>query len=236
VWVNNCLGRGNYRWFLALLFTTGIVLAYGAYLAHIVVSPRVERNYYRYEHWYRYKGSSDPPDWGAYFGMKLHYFLIYTGIYLEQGGLRTAGVGLLALLTWPLPFGLLAYHVYLIWAGMTTNESSKWADWRDDMADGAVFLGRRREETLKDERSAPGAQMPSATPNSIVEEEEPPTSWPLQSRHILIRTMDGQPPQSLPSRIRSVADEDSFERVWNLSAVENVYDLGFWDNFLEAMK
>jgi palmitoyltransferase len=168
--------------------------------------------------------------------MKLHYFLTYVGIYLEVGGLRAAGVGLLALMTWPLPLGLLAYHIYLIWAGMTTNESSKWSDWRDDMADGVVFLGRRREETIKDERSELGAKTPSPRPNSTVEEEEPPTTWPLQSRHILIRTLNGQPPQSLPSRIRSVADQDSFERVENLSAVENVYDLGFWDNFLEAMK
>jgi hypothetical protein len=39
----------------------------------------------------------------------------------------------------------------------------------------------------------------------------------------------------LPSRIRSVAREDSFERVYNLAAVENVYDLGFWDNLCEAL-
>jgi palmitoyltransferase len=236
IWVNNCLGRGNYRWFLALLLCTGVVLAYGAYLAYVVITPDVEEDYKRHERWYRYKGDETSEAWDEFFSRKLHYFLTYIGIYLEQGGLRTAGVGLLALFTWPLPFGLLAYHIYLIWAGMTTNESSKWADWRDDMADGVVFLGRRREDTLRD-GSADADAKPSPTPNSIVqEEEEPPTTWPLQSRHILIRTLNGQPPQNLPSRIRSVADEDSFERVWSLNAVENVYDLGFWDNFLEALK
>lgn len=236
VWVNNCLGRGNYRWFLALLLSTGIVLAYGAYLAYIVIFPGAAKDYARYEHWYRYKGPSSPRDWPTYFDMKLHYFLTYVGIYLEVGGLRAAGVGLLALMTWPLPLGLLAYHIYLIWAGMTTNESSKWSDWRDEMAEGVVFLGRRREETITDERSEPDAKPPSPTPNPTLEEEEPPTTWPLESRHILIRTLNGQAPQSLPSRISSVADLESFERVENLSAVENVYDIGFWDNFLEAMK
>ena len=163
---------------------------------------------------------------------------MYTSIYLEVGGIQGSGVGLLALLTWPLPLGLLLYHIYLIWAGMTTNESSKWADWRDDMADGVVFLGQRREETMQEcysARSSSTTSPNSTLPGRPSEEEEPPTTWPLESRHILIRTQTGQPPKSLPSRIQSVAKEDSFERVWNLAAVENVYDLGFWDNLVEVL-
>jgi hypothetical protein len=162
---------------------------------------------------------------------------------------RASGVGLLALLTWPLPFGLLAYHIYLIWAGMTTNESGKWSDWQDDMAEGVVFQGYRREDTMQENKFVPqdinrsqGSPRSSSSSSPILtppetppEDEEPPTTWPLDSRHILIRTASGQPPRTLPSRIRSVAKEDSFERVWNLAAVENVYDLGFWDNLREAL-
>lgn len=212
----------------------------------------------RYERWYAYQmdPSADLASWTTHFDMKLHYFLTYTSIYLDVGGLRASGVGLLALLTWPLPLGLLAYHVYLIWAGMTTNESAKWADWRDDMADGVVFLGHRREDTMHyGESAAPtvktevpveriGHGSSSSSSNSPVptppetppEEEEPRTPWPLESRHILVRTMNGQPPHNLPSRIRSVVKEGSFERVWSLSAVENMYDLGFWDNFMEVLQ
>jgi palmitoyltransferase len=222
------------------------------------MSPLVDQQYTKYERWYRYEGPSDPSDWLTYFDLKLHYFLTYAGIYLDVGGIRCAGVGLLALLTWPLPLGLLVYHIYLIWAGMSTNESAKWADWRDDMADGVVFLGYRREDTMRagyiPTSSSTSKAPPSASgdittassssssspiptpPETPSEEEEPPTTWPLESRHILIRTMNGQPPQNFPSRIRSVANADSFERVWNLSAVENVYDLGFWDNFMESLK
>ncbi|PSN75068.1 palmitoyltransferase swf1 [Corynespora cassiicola Philippines] len=252
VWVNNCLGRGNYKWFLALLLSTTILLAYGAYLAYTVLTPGVNEHYKKYEPWYRYQinRGSDPAAWSSYFDMKLHYFLIYVGIYLEIGGLSASGVGLLASLTWPLPLGLLAYHIYLIWAGMTTNESSKWSDWKDDMAEGVVFLGHRREETMRDyhpvstvartlqeSSSSSASSSPIPTPpETPQEDEEPPTTWPLESRHILVRTLNGQPPHSLPSRLRSVAkDVGTFERVWSLNAVENVYDLGFLDNFKEIL-
>ncbi|KAJ4371694.1 palmitoyltransferase swf1 [Didymella sp. IMI 355093] len=219
---------------------------------------RVARQYTRYEEWYRYKPApgSDSASWTYWLGAKGHYFAIYLSLYLDLGGLSTAGVGLLALLTWPLPLGLLAYHIYLIWAGMTTNESSKWADWRDDMADGVVFLGGRREDSMAGhefsgsnptaapireptgDESGSESDEPILTPGEDEEDvdvEEPPTSWPLESRHILVRTRDGQPPKSLPARVRRVAEADSFERVWSLAAVENVYDLGFWDNLVEAL-
>ncbi|KAJ4344978.1 palmitoyltransferase swf1 [Ascochyta clinopodiicola] len=231
IWVNNCLGRGNYKYFLFLLLSTGILIAYGAYLAWFSLSPLVARQYTKYEGWYLYKPSagSNPTSLTNYLGAKSHYFAIYLSLYLDLGGLSAAGVGLLALLTWPLPLGLLAYHLYLIWAGMTTNESAKWADWRDDMAEGVVFLGKRRESSMADH----GPREDEVENQAL--DEEPPTTWPLESRHILLRTRDGQPPKSLPSRIARVAEPDSFERVWNLAAVENVYDLGFWDNLSEAL-
>ncbi|KAK7185783.1 palmitoyltransferase swf1 [Paraphaeosphaeria sporulosa] len=248
VWVNNCLGRGNHKWFLALLLSTAILLAYGAYIAYFALSPKVHKQYARYESWYRFKPSpgSNPSSWATYGEKKLHYFLTYVSIYIDEGGVSAAGVGLLALLTWPLPLGLLCYHLYLIYAGMTTNESSKWADWADEIADGNVFLGKRRPETMRDYRatdadlhdsarsSSSATPMPTP-PETPPEDEEPPTSWPLESRHILVRTTNGQPPTGLPPRIKSVANIESFERVWDLAAVENVYDLGFWDTFFEIL-
>lgn len=244
VWVNNCLGRGNYKWFLALLLSTTLLLAYGAFLAYITLSPLAARHFAKYEGWYTYKPGpgSNPSSLLTTLEVKTHNFLNYLSIYLDVGGFRASGVGLLALLTWPLPFGLLVYHIYLIWAGMTTNESSKWADWRDDMAEGVVFLGLRREDTMQENLSTPHVGVNSQHSSSSTspfptpeDDEEPPTTWPLESRHILIRTRTGQPPKTLPSRIKVVAKEDSFERVWSLAAVENVYDLGFIDNLREAL-
>ena len=53
---------------------------------------------------------------------------------------RIGTVTLLMLMTAPLAMAFLVYHTYLIWAGMTTNESAKWSDWKDDVEDGFVFM------------------------------------------------------------------------------------------------
>jgi hypothetical protein len=45
----------------------------------------------------------------------------------------------------PLGAGFLIYHIYLLWIGATTNETAKWADWREDIADGLVFRARISE-------------------------------------------------------------------------------------------
>lgn len=262
VWVNNCVGRGNYRWFLSLLLSTGILLAYGAYLAYFVLAPQVQAHYTKYEYYYKFPDPiprSTPPSgfskFTTHFTIFFHYLTTYLSIALNLGSLQVSGVGLLALLTWPMPLGLLGYHVYLIWAGMTTNESSKWADWRDDMDDGVVFLGLRKlESDLGFSQLGSAQENDSEYRNSMslnetyhhvtpvigapMEDEvvEPLTTWPLQSRHILVRTMDGQPPQNLPKHLKDVVQEKSWKRCWKLGQVENVYDLGFWDNFAEAMK
>ena len=37
--------------------------------------------------------------------------------------------------------GFGVYHVYLVWAGSTTNEQGKWGDWKEDVLDGLVLEG-----------------------------------------------------------------------------------------------
>lgn len=125
---------------------------------------------------------------------------------------QVAGVGLLAALTAPLAWGLLLYHLYLVWAGMTTNETAKWSALRGDIADGYAWIGTRRV-----------AEPPEVGP------EEQAIEW---SDQIVVVMRDERHPSSL--RIRSV-DPKSWRELWSLRDVENVYDAGFWTNLKDAL-
>lgn len=223
-WINNCVGRGNYRYFLLLLLTLGTMELYGAYLAYYILRPHLLSStsimLKTVPLLSRARGE-------IYMNAFLHA--------LHRGGLSIAGVGLLCATTFLLPLGLLAYHCYLIWAGMTTNESQKWADWRDDMADGIVFKARRSRlqahNRLRkygdhaDNASASGAANPALSSGS--DGGDPPVHWPVSSDQILVSTNDGNPP---------AGQEALWTRIWTLSDVDNIYDLGGWDNFMEILK
>ena len=206
-WINNCVGRGNYRWFLGLLLSLGVMEMYGAFLSWHILRPDLGA-----------AGSTH----AAYFS-RLYWSRVsveFTRI-LRRGGLSIAGVGLLATSTCLVPLGLLAYHGYLIWAGMTTNESSKWADWRDDMGDGCVFRGERTAVREADRWRAAEARV---YPPGLM--DEPAVSWPAASNQVVLYMSQGMPPSG---------QEELWRRVRSLAEVDNVYDLGGWDNLLESL-
>ncbi|KAF4122187.1 palmitoyltransferase ZDHHC4 [Geosmithia morbida] len=119
---------------------------------------------------------------------------------------------LLSLLTSPLIWGLLLYTLYLIYLGTTTNESLKWSDFQEDVRDGYAFS---RPLPQHQRRSVPG---------------DPGWSrWPAQPHHILVTTTDGRPPNTLQGQ-GTIPGEGPWEPIRSLADVENVYDLGFWDN------
>lgn len=216
-WVNNCLGRKNYRWFLLLLFSIGIVECYGAYLAWQILSPHL--------HLASHLGWSDKQYWS-----QLGNAFVFA---MSIGGISVSGVGLLATTTAPLPFALFAYHVYLVWAGMTTNESAKWADWRDDMYDGVVWKGKRSVvDAHNRERSARQLRARNRMSGFKVEEEEEEEKeeyipWPNVSDQVILRTTDGKAP---------IGQEHLWEKCTGLDMVDNIYDLGFWQNLVAVVK
>lgn len=136
----------------------------------------------------------------------------------------------------PLALGFLVYHLYLIWAGMTTNESAKWSDWKEDIADGVVF----RAEMKKLRETYP--QLPED-----VEPRDGEIEWPagVRAKWWLVRTRDGkQPTLKIPqggnggpgteAAVEEVPDE-RWERVDSIAEVENLYDLGFGDNLWDGL-
>jgi hypothetical protein len=56
------------------------------------------------------------------------------------------------------------------------------------------------------------------------------TRWPVESQQIVLRTEDGMPPRG-PEAI----GVGEWARVWKLKDIENLYDLGFWDNMKDVV-
>ncbi len=224
IWIMNCVGKGNYAYFICMLLSIAFLLTYGGYLTHLILTEALQNSFLHptqeigsiRQHW------SEGITWSEYFEGWL---------WALTQDVRIGGVGMLAVLTAPLAWGLLLYHVYLIWAGMTTSESAKWADWRDDIADGLVFRSERGRQDLIDGQGNSGI--------------EPYVDWPISSTQSLVRCDNGQKPKGqldglgngadLPAR-GSLTLQNRWKRVDDLHDVHNLYDLGFWNNAVDAMR
>ena len=213
----NCVGRDNYAYFLGMLSSLTFLLLYGASLTFILLNRTLQEHTLR-----RANGSHERERWSVGKNWTKYWELWIWAVTQDS---RVGGVGMLALLTAPLAASLLLYHIYLIWAGMTTNENSKWADWRFDIADGLVFRRQRVEE------------IPSQ-PNI-----EPLLDWPIVGKQLLVSFHNGQPPKSKPlnphngleSGLSDANVANTWTKVDSLQEVENIYDLGFGDNLRDAL-
>ena len=228
------MGRGNYKWFLALCLSTGVLVGYGAFLSWKVLHPMVNAHLDRHAAWHELQRPSlhKSDYFSRVFMSRAERALDIIGTTFDLGGLSISGVGLLCLLTFPLPLALLAYHLYLIWAGMTTNESSKWADWKEDMATGSVFVG---ELNRKNHRLVTDYQNDTRD-NRAPYDMDSDIDWPHTSHQCLVMTQDGMPPSRIPPDVATAVVEDSWRPIYKLKDVVNIYDLGFWDNMIEVIK
>ena len=136
-------------------------------------------------------------------------------------------VFLLMIMTAPLTISFLAYHTYLIWAGVTTNESAKWSDWKDDVEDGFVFKTKRSLIFDSPLPMDPYDQLwPVHTDQILVTDENPPTEGCLlasDSNCIARRPGSDIPPDPRWKRIHTMRD------------VDNIYDMGFWYNLRDMI-
>lgn len=207
VWVMNCVGKGNAFYFMAMMASLGALMNYGAYLAYLVTSKTIKTEVAHQT------GNLDPKlNWSAAKTWS-EYGEFHLWAFAQD--FRVGAVGMLALMCGPLAWALFFYHTYLVWAGMTTNETSKWADWRDDIADGIVFKTKR------------SMAQQDARDTTI----EPFVDWPISSTQQLIRTEDRALQRPLPNgHENSLFGKGALRRVKGLEEVDNLYDLGFWGN------
>lgn len=87
----------------------------------------------------------------------------------------------------------------------------KWSDWQAEMTNGFAFKRTLDTDRQKDTRIEPAW-----------------THWPVESEQVVVQTEDGLPPGP------GVIGTGHWERVWRLADVENLYDLGFWNNLKDV--
>lgn len=200
VFINSCVGYGNQHWFILLLASTALLTTYGGLLGVSLLSAAMRERYPLLHLW---------PSWkeGAF------QFFGSWALAMERE-VNLGATTLLSLLTSPMVWGLLAYTLYHVYRGFTTNESLKWSDWQEDIGDGYAFT-----------RPLPGSRVK----NRQIEPLCP--RWPVEPQMVLVATTDGQPPTSSG---RSLPGAGDWKRIQSIQDVENMYDLGFWDNLADV--
>ncbi|KAK3342780.1 DHHC palmitoyltransferase-domain-containing protein [Neurospora tetraspora] len=208
IFINNCVGANNQRWFILLLLSTAILTLYGGVLGLGIIRQKIQA---RFPYWTLLPWWTSTQAWedGS---LDFHRWLVLWSWGL-QSGVAMGSVTLLALLTTPLVWGLLGYHLWLVYCGTTTNESMKWQDWQAEMDEGGVYKRRIESGRVKDLKVEPAW-----------------TRWPVEAEQVMVRTDDGKPPRSS----HRLPGEGEWEAVWRLKDVENLYDIGLWDNLVDV--
>ncbi|KAJ2551005.1 palmitoyltransferase swf1 [Coemansia sp. RSA 1933] len=128
IWLNNCVGLHNVRWFLVFLASFAVVCAYGAFLLiAVVMEIRAARGLDRITEWSDKLGRMDQ--------VSLTTSLLYV---LDDSPLLAVLAVLLVVLT-PAIAIFFGYQVRISMCGYTNNEETKWLNVSDAIADGVVF-------------------------------------------------------------------------------------------------
>ncbi|RDH36568.1 hypothetical protein BDQ94DRAFT_157502 [Aspergillus welwitschiae] len=217
VWLMNCVGLHNYHYFLSMILSLCLMLIYGSYLGYTLL----------YQTYNRLIPSDSPlrttrQTWTGFCNI---------WAVVIAADIRIGAITLLMTMTAPLAAAFLVYHTYLIWAGMTTNESSKWSDWKEEVADGMAYKSSK-------------AEIYSSSP-LLAEYQSAQSFWPVSSDQVLILT-DGEPPKEgcllsqHSNEITQPSNKDApIDRRWiqvqSMKEIDNIYDLGFWDNLRHVL-
>ncbi|XRM42501.1 palmitoyltransferase swf1 [Aspergillus tubingensis] len=217
VWLMNCVGLHNYHYFLSMILSLCLMLIYGSCLGYTLLYQTYDRLI--------------PP--GSPLRTTRQTWTGFCNIWavVIAADIRIGAITLLMTMTAPLAAAFLVYHTYLIWAGMTTNESSKWSDWKEEVADGMAYKSSK-------------AEIYGSSP-LLAEYQSAQSFWPVSSDQVLILT-DGEPPKEgcLLSRdsneIKQPSNRDApVDRRWvqvqSMKEIDNIYDLGFWNNLRHVL-
>lgn len=127
IWLNNCVGYANYRWFLAYLVANIWLLSFGFYMTFGLLRTKVAE-------------SVDA-------GLPGSLISRWQAVALSDA-LRTTTC--LMLLCGAMVWLVLAFfiqHLRYMYLGVTTNEAAKWEDVQDCIADGSIYMYYNQDGT-----------------------------------------------------------------------------------------
>ncbi|KAK6537287.1 palmitoyltransferase swf1 [Orbilia ellipsospora] len=203
VWINNCVGHKNIKYFFAFLMSTNLILAYGFYLSFFMIRQIVKDTL---------PAGTNFSDltWGAYAN---EFFLclvldVWLGI-----------VCLLCLMTGLMSVGFTSYHFYLLWAGTTTNETFKWTDWKEDIAAGEVWMAR--DPTRNPFTGRWSAHTPGPL-NAL--------NWPVQNDKVVYRIVSQEEMEYLDKHLvwTRVEDFSELDNVYDIGFKKTLEGV-IWD-------
>lgn len=119
IWLNNCVGERNYRWFLSFLILHAVTLYYGA-IASLTILKSVadEKGLLNATFVHRETGQRVPAG----------YTVIFQYLMFHYGALM--GLLIMCSVMGTVLFGFFGYHLWLVKQNTTTNESFKWGSVR----------------------------------------------------------------------------------------------------------
>jgi palmitoyltransferase len=213
LWLNNCVGQGNYCWFIAFLVANLLMLWYGLML--IVGIFRAERLVQQQQ---QQKMSAAAT--GSWVGLPSWSDLLL-GRNGDDGLRILFCLALLCATMSILVAAFLAQHVRYIYLGVTTNESAKWEDVQYALADGELFryadpaADGINNNNSNNNSSSGHAGRQLYTPQIVVQITEAGTF----NRRLT-------PTEAAAVRTQGLR----LVPVHNITEIENIYDQGFLAN------
>jgi palmitoyltransferase ZDHHC4 len=137
IWLNNCVGERNYRYFLLYLFSNSVLLMYGV-VAHCSIFFSVIDDKKLLQAKFIHAGT----------GARMDATWLLIGQYLLHHEMQLAMIFILCVVMGLLLTGFTMYHLFLLQLNITTNESYKYSDAKEYYLD-AIKQHERALEVAK---------------------------------------------------------------------------------------
>lgn len=174
IWLNNCVGERNYRWFLSYLTANCVLMVYGVVGALSVLwSDVVQHRLFEARFVNQDTGEIISAGWGIVLRYLLH---TNTEIFMVLVLCAVMGVVII---------GFTGYHYWLAAINMTTNETFKWRE-AEYHRDEAVAVYNRAKAEMDQQRRAAGTakSQPYVKDGKVLREVAP---MPANSYDIGVR-------------------------------------------------